>query len=149
MITTNLRASGVATTHTVPSGGMKSPGAIFALRKGKQNLTNAASGAGGRLSPPPSGCGPGARAGAVADTEVPSPRGQNPRGAAAALKGRAVKVTGGLWGRAEWAPGDKQALNFQLGLDLPGGVWPVCKGADEAFSAFGWVGGKGRGRLRV
>lgn len=62
-----------------------------------------------------------------------------PGGAAAALKGPAIKVIGGLWGRAEWAPGGKQTLNFQLGLDLPGGVWAVCKGAAEAFREFGWV----------
>lgn len=59
--------------------------------------------------------------------------------AAAALKGPAVKVTGGLWGCAEGAPGGTQTLNFHLGLDPPGGVWPVCKGAAEAFSAFGRV----------
>lgn len=52
-----------------------------------------------------------------------------PGGGSASLKGQAVKVTGGLRGCAEWDPGGKQTLNFQLGLDLPGGVWRVCKGA--------------------
>lgn len=113
----------------------------------KYNLANAPKGTGGRLSPPP----PRWRSPALAGREL-TWRCQVP--AAGTLGGRgggaqrpAVKVRGGLWGRAEWAPGGKQTLNFQLGLDLPGGVWRVCKGAAEAFSAFdgvdqgGWVGG--------
>ena len=103
-------------------------------RKINHNLTNAPSGAGGLLLPPP----PSRLSGA------PAPRAQTrrcpPAGTPAALlKGLAVKVKGGLWGRSEWAPGGKQTLNFQLGLDLPGGVWPVCKGAAEAFLQV-WLG---------
>lgn len=72
-----------------------------------------------------------------------------PGGGSATLKGQAVKVTGGLRGCAEWDPGGKQTLNFQLGLDLPGNVWRVCKGAAEAFRPFGWVskGGSRGSRL--
>lgn len=93
---------------------------------------------GGRasLAPFPSRAG---RAQAGADTDVLSPPARTPGDAASALKGPVVKFTGGLWGCAEWALGGKQILNFQLGLDLRGGVWPVCKVAAEAFRPFGWV----------
>lgn len=77
------------------------------------------------------------------------PTAGTPGGGSATLKGQAVKVTGGLRGCAEWGPGGKQTLNFQLGLDLPGSVWRVCKGADEAFRAFGWVSKRGSGGSRL
>lgn len=80
---------------------------------------------------------PGRRRELTLRCQVPVAR--TPGGAAAVLKGPAVKVAGSLWSRVEWAPGGKQTLNFQLGLDLPGGVWRVCKGAAEALRAFGWV----------
>lgn len=101
------------------------------------NFINGPSGAGGCLSPPPPRHGSEPGRGRELTRRFQVPGAGTPGGAAAALKGQAVKVTGGLWGRAEWAPGGKQTLNFQLGLDLPGGVWPVCKGAAEAFSTFG------------
>lgn len=88
------------------------------------------SGAGGLLSPPPPSRLPEAPAPRALTRRCQVPVAGTP---AAELKGLAVKVISGLWGRSEWAPGGKQTLNFQLGLDLPGGVWPVCKGAIEAF----------------
>lgn len=138
-ITTSLKAAVVATTYILPGGRTTAPGARFALQKINHNLTNAPSGAGGLLSPPPPRRRSRAREGRELTRRCQVPVAGTPGGEAAALKGLAVKVTGGLWGRAEWAPGGKQTLNFQLGLDLPGGVWPVCKGAAEAFNAFGWV----------
>lgn len=97
-------------------------------------------GRGGASRPLPLAGGPGPGRGRERElTRFQVPAARTPGGAAAALKGPAVKVIGGPWGCAEWAPGGKQTLNFQLGLDLPGGVWAVCKGAAEAFSGFGWV----------
>lgn len=91
---------------------------------------------------------PGRRRELTPRCQVPVAR--TPGGAAAVLKGPAVKVAGSLWGRVEWAPGGKQTLNFQLGLDLPGGVWPVCKGAAETCAHLAGLvkGPGGAGRLR-
>ena len=86
--------------------------------------------------PPPPSRLPGAPAPRALTRRCQVPMAGTP---AAALKGLAVKDIGGLWGRSERAPGGKQTLNFQLGLDLPGGVWPVCKGAAEAFLRV-WLG---------
>lgn len=120
-----------------------------------RTFTNAPSKASGSSRPLPLAGGPSPGQGRELTRRFQVPVAGTPAGAAAALKGPAVKVLGGLWGRAEWAPGGKQTLNFQLGLDLPGGVWAVCKGAAEAFRAFGWVPkgswgwGSARGSPRV
>lgn len=101
------------TTIALPVGRTKSPGVHFALQKVKHNLTNATSGAGGCLSPPPPGwraVEPGRRRELTPKRQVPVAR--TPGGAAAVLKGPAVKVTGSLNG----LPEVNRLLTFNLAL---------------------------------